>query len=409
MDMHSEKRHQVVVVGGGYAGTLSATRLAARAGRRAQVTLVDAQGVLVQRLRLHRVAAGEDIPTYPLDRLTGPAVRHVHGRATAIDLRARRVAVAAGDGAVHLPWDTLVLATGSTADTDAVPGVRAHAHSLADPDAALRLRAALGATPAGGVVAVVGGGMTGIEAATELAEARPDLTVRMLTSGRLGGWLSEAGRAHLERAFRRLRIDVVEDASVTAVEPGRLALRSGAHEHFDLAVWCGGFAPTALARTAGLDTDARGAVVVDATLRSVSHPDVLAIGDAAAPPPQRNGAVIRMSCQSGMPTGAHAADVVAALLRGRTPRSFDFGWFHQPISLGRRDALIQFVDRTDAPRDQVLTGRLAVAYKELVSSSPMPAIRLERRFPGATRWFHSGATASARAAREAGDDVRAAA
>jgi NADPH-dependent 2,4-dienoyl-CoA reductase/sulfur reductase-like enzyme len=120
-----KQRHEVVVIGGGYAGTLAAIRLAGRAGRRAHVTLVNSEGVLVQRLRLHQVAAGQDVRTYPLARLTGPAVDHVHGRATALDLDHGRVRVAAGDGAVSLPYDTLILATGSTIDVASVPGGRA--------------------------------------------------------------------------------------------------------------------------------------------------------------------------------------------------------------------------------------------------------------------------------------------
>jgi NADH:ubiquinone reductase (H+-translocating) len=383
-------RHEVVVVGGGYAGTLAAIRLAGRTRRHAHVTLVDADGALVQRLRLHQVAAGQDVRAAPLHRLTGPAVDHVHGRATRLDLRAARVRVAAGGAEVSLPYDTLILATGSTIDVESVPGVARHAHRLADTAAAQRLNAALGATPPGGVVAVVGGGMTGLEAATEIAEARPDLRVRLFTAGALGDWLSPAGRAYLARALDRLGVEVVEHERVTAVEPQGLVLASGADAGFELAVWCGGFVAPPVARAAGLATDGRGRVLVDATLRAVSHPEVLAVGDAAAVPRQRSGAAVRMTCQAGMPTGAHAADVVAATLRGREPAPFDFGYVHQPISLGRRDALIQWVDRADVAKPTVLTGPLAARYKNLVSASPMPTMRLERRFPGSMRWLRSG-------------------
>jgi NADH:quinone reductase (non-electrogenic) len=54
-----------------------------------------------------------------------------------------------------------------------------------------------------------------------------------------------------------------------------------------------------------------------------------------------------MTCQAGMPSGADAADTALATLMGREPRPFNFGYIHQPISLGRRDGLIQWVDRAD--------------------------------------------------------------
>jgi NADH dehydrogenase len=126
----------------------------------------------------------------------------------------------------------------------------------------------------------------------------------------------------------------------------------------DIAVVCAGFVATPLAREAGLAVDTRGRAIVDASLRSVSHPAVMAIGDA--------GDIARMSCHNAVPTGAHAADVLARELRGRPPRAFDFGAFHLPISLGRRDGLIQFTHRDNTPRSRILTGRPAALYKKIV-------------------------------------------
>jgi NADH:quinone reductase (non-electrogenic) len=97
-----------------------------------------------------------------------------------------------------------------------------------------------------------------------------------------------------------------------------------------------------------------------------------------------------MTCQAGMPAGAHAADNAVATLQGREPEIFDFGYLHQPISLGRRDGLIQWVDRADRPKPSVLTGRRAALYKELVARSAVPTITLERRVPGALRWPSAG-------------------
>lgn len=61
-------------------------------------------------------------------------------------------------------------ALGSTAADHGVPGVAEHAHFVAGKDSALRLRERLAGLASGETVLVVGGGLTGIEAATEIAE-----------------------------------------------------------------------------------------------------------------------------------------------------------------------------------------------------------------------------------------------
>jgi NADH dehydrogenase FAD-containing subunit len=176
---------------------------------------------------------------------------------------------------------------------------------------------------------------------------------------------------------------------VTAIEGGRVLL-THADLPCDVAVVCAGFVATSLAREAGLAFDARGRAIVDGSLRSVSHPAVFAVGDA--------GDAARMSCHNGVPTGAHAADVLASELRGRAPRAFDFGSFHLPISLGRHDGLIQFTHHDDTAQSRVLTGRPAALYKEIVTASGVKGMRWERRLPGLLRWPHA-ADVAARDAR----------
>lgn len=149
----------------------------------------------------------------------------------------------------------------------------------------------------------------------------------------------------------------------------------------EIAVWCGGFAPRRLAVESGLAAGPRGGALVDQRMRSVSHPEVLAAGDAAEPPTLRNGAAVRMSCQAGIPMGAHAADVVAAALRGREEPEFDFGYLAWNVSLGRRDGLIQWVDRADRPKEHVTRGRRAARLKEFVTAGGAKSPAWVRRAP----------------------------
>lgn len=179
-------------------------------------------------------------------------------------------------------------------------------------------------------------------------------------------------------------------AEVIEVLPDGVALAGGAHVAADAVVWTTGVRVPALAAEAGLTTDGRGRIVTDPTLRSVSHPSVYAVGDAAAV--RQAYGVVHGTCQSGIPTAVYAADAIALRLAGREPRPLRFGYVHQPVSLGRRDAVIQFARGDDTPRRWYLTGRAAVAYKESVSSSPLPAFRMARRYviPARAMWTRGG-------------------
>ncbi|MGH3659591.1 MAG: FAD-dependent oxidoreductase, partial [Micromonosporaceae bacterium] len=184
--------HRIVVLGAGYAGLGAAKRLARQFGTTAgddvRVTLVNATDRFVERVRLHQVATGQVLRDLKLaDLLAGTGIELVVARVGAIDTGARNVRL---DAAPHtIAFDTLVYALGSDADVDSVPGVRAHAYTLASAGQARRLHTHLTGIARGQTVAVVGGGLTGMEAATELAEAHPELRVELVTGDQVGGWL----------------------------------------------------------------------------------------------------------------------------------------------------------------------------------------------------------------------------
>jgi NADH:ubiquinone reductase (H+-translocating) len=144
---------------------------------------------------------------YDLARLTGRRVENLRGRAVAVDPDRGAIAVECGGRISEIPFDQVVIAVDSSIDLDAVPGVAEHAHSLAGPVATIRLREALRALAAGSPVAVCGAGFTGIEMASELAGARPDLRVALVSAGRIGEGLSELGGAELRRRLERLGVD----------------------------------------------------------------------------------------------------------------------------------------------------------------------------------------------------------
>ncbi|MGC5398033.1 NAD(P)/FAD-dependent oxidoreductase [Streptomyces sp. DT20] len=361
-------QHRIIVLGAGYAGATAAGRLARRLRREdVAITLVNAEPDFVERVRMHQLATGQDLRPRPFSEMfAGTGVEPKLAKVTGIDVDRRTVAVTDEAGAQEeLAYDTLVYALGSGWDPHGVPGTAEHAHEIAGRPGALRLRERLARLEPGRPVLVVGGGLTGLEAATEIAEARPDLDVALAARGTLGDWLSPKGRLHLRRVADRLGITVHENTSVTGVEPDHVTTADGASIPAEVTVWTTGFAVHPIARATALEVTATGRIVVDGAMRSVSHPDVYAVGDAAlAMGP--GDKPLRMSCASGVPMAWQAADGIAARLTGTKPPHSPLRYFNQCISLGRKEGVIQYVTADDRSVRAALTGRLAARYKELV-------------------------------------------
>jgi NADH dehydrogenase len=391
---HMTGDHRILVLGAGYAGMLCAIRTAKRTRRHGgRVTLVNPSARFAERLRMHQVAAGQELADLQIPGLLeGTGIDFVQGWVTGLDTEAHEVRVDAPDGTRALGYDTLVYALGGVADTETMPGVAEHAFTLNDPRAAARLAARLAEiTPLEGTVTVCGGGLTGVEAAAEIAESHPGVRVVLLGRDVPGARMGERARAHLDRALERLGVRVRSGVEITKVLPDAVELADGELVHSDACLWTTGIRVSPVAADAGLRADARGRIVVDAGLRSVSHPAVYAVGDAAAI--RQGWGEIHGTCQSGIPTAAHAADAIGRRLRGKEPKPFRFGYLHQPVSLGRRDAVVQFTRPDDTPRRWALTGKRAVAYKEFVSAGPWQTYRLTKRLPGALVWAHGGRAA----------------
>ncbi|MEJ2855068.1 MULTISPECIES: NAD(P)/FAD-dependent oxidoreductase [unclassified Saccharothrix] len=357
-------KHRIVVLGAGYAGAYVAGNLARRLSPEdAEVTVVNAEPDFVQRLRLHQLVAGQDIAAPKLvDVFAGTGVRVRLARVTSVDPERQVVAVADAEGGGELGYDTLVYALGSHGDDRGVPGVAEHAFDVAARPSALRVRDRLDALNGRGSVVVVGDGLTGIETATEIAESRPGLSVALVARGELGARLSAGARAHLRRACDRLGVTVVEHTEVEAVEADRVLCADGSVLASDATVWTAGFAVGRVAAASGLEVTDDGRVVVDRTMRSVSHPNVYAAGDSAHALGD-NGRPLPMSCASAGYTGRQAVDAIVARLTGGKIASTKLEYVGNHISLGRRDGILQLVDAEGQAKAKFWGGRGAARLK----------------------------------------------
>ncbi|MBT2233601.1 NAD(P)/FAD-dependent oxidoreductase [Nonomuraea sp. NEAU-A123] len=381
--------HKVVVIGGGYAGTLAANRLRMRAD--VDITLVNPRPEFVERIRLHQFVARTGDATIDYGTLLGEGIRLVVDSVTRIDTAARTVQLASGRA---LDYDYVIYAVGSTAATpSAVPGAAEFAYDIAEWESAQRLRARLDALPLDAPVTVVGGGLTGIETAAELAEQGRKVT---LVCGRsLAPYLSASGRRYVAKWLTRHGVAVLEAGVVAEVRPDAVVLADSSGDGSadravrasGLTIWTAGFGVPKLAAASGLRTDALGRLLTDETLTSVDDDRIVAAGDAAAP----SGQPLRMSGYAAGPLGAQAADAVLSRIAGTEPAVITLAFTGACVSLGRRAGIRQLARKDDTAVNVFIGGRMGAAIKEVTCKFVVSKrIRGEARKPGSMGWPTGG-------------------
>jgi nitrite reductase (NADH) large subunit len=289
-EFEREGRRRVVVIGAGPAAHRLADAVAARDTTAAlHVTVLGEEARLpYDRVSLsHRLHGPEDLTLQPSGLWDRDHIELRTGvRATSID---RERGVVHADDGTTIPYDDLVLATGSSAP---VPDIRGREHArvyrtIDDVDALVaecaRIEARLARPPK---VLVAGGGLLGLEAAGGFTQLGAEASVV-----HSGGWLMSAqldegaGQA-LSRliAARGITLHLgTRPQEILTDETGvhAVKLTSGRVVDADIVVFAIGVSPRdELAREAGLEIGGRGGVVVDAACRS-SDPNVYAIGEVA--------------------------------------------------------------------------------------------------------------------------------
>ena len=381
-------KKQVVILGAGYAGLMAAMRLAKKTrSSQVEITLVNAADTFNERVRNHQLAANQPLRHLPLtDFLAGTPIQFLQGKVTALQLSQRQVAVESMGGSRLVEYDYLVYTLGSFITTEAVPGVPEHAYTL-DQYSAEALRQRLPNVAAqGGQLLIVGGGNTGVEVATELAETYPGLRIALVTRHSFAHNLSKKAQDYIRRAFARFGIEFLEHTAISELQQGYATTAGGRTLPFDLCIWVGGFGVSHIPQMAGIRVNERGQILIDRAMRSLSHPEIYALGDSAIPA-EEPGAPIRMSLYTAIMMGAHGADCLAAHLNVKSPTAFGLSYIALGLSLGRRDGVVQFLDwDKDTPLNLIFTGQLANRTREFFVNFAVWAIKMQRTMPWVFDW-----------------------
>ena len=276
------------------------------------VVLVNPAPVHVYSGMVPGVIAGHYAPAeaeIDLARLArGAGAELIQDSAQGLDLASRRILLAGGDA---VDYDYLSLNLGSLPNFAGVPGAEAHAIA-AKPFLRLfeRWRELKAAGMKSARLAVAGGGAAGLELAMAMKFAgAAEVTVFSDKNA-----LPEAAEARILAALERTDVALRSDCPVTAVEPGPTVLSQKGRERFDAIFWTAGASAPPLIAESGLSADAAGFALVDARLRSVSHPEVFAAGDVAS----IEGMSVPKSGVYAVREGAVLAENLTRVVRGQS-------------------------------------------------------------------------------------------
>jgi NADH dehydrogenase len=357
-------RPQIVIVGAGFAGFTAARRLSKLSGGSADIVIINPTDYFLYLPLLPEVSAGILEPRRVTVSLAAalPGVRVVLGEAESFDLDARTVGYRDPDGrTASVGYHRLIIAAGSVNKLLPVPGVTMYAHGYRGIPEALYLRdhvtrqIEMASTTddeeecrARSTFVVVGAGYTGTEVAAQgvlytdaLIKRCAGVTPRWLlidVADRVLPSLDVRLARAADRVLRERGVEVLLNTSVKEATEDGVHLDTGEFVPTRSLIWCVGVRPDPLVTSLGLEMN-HGRLVVDEFLTVPGHPDVYAIGDAAAVPDlTMPGEITGMTAQHATRHGKTAADNIAASYgrgRRRPYKHHDLGFV---VDLGGLDA-----------------------------------------------------------------------
>ena len=309
---------KIIIIGGGAGGLELATDLGDKLGKtdKAQITLVDKNSYHLWKPLLHEVATG--VLDEQVDNIYYASQGQQHnfeftqGTFTDLDRDSKRITVINhNDESISIDYDILVIAIGSTSNDFGTPGVKEHCIFLDDQNAAIRLREILinkftsfcsiiddhQSTDQDKIrIAIVGGGATGVELASELpnmvetfgACGRNKMCSDLLdvsvieATDRILPALPEKTAISITKTLEKQGIHVLTKTMITKAENDGFYPKDGDIIKADIMIWTAGVkAPDYLKEISGLESSRSNQLVVKPTLQTSRDDSIFVIGDCA--------------------------------------------------------------------------------------------------------------------------------
>ncbi|HKC64520.1 MAG TPA: NAD(P)/FAD-dependent oxidoreductase [Pyrinomonadaceae bacterium] len=399
----ANRQARIVVIGGGFGGLFTVLDLAG-AG---EVTLLSPEDHFLFTPMLYEYLSGEveawHIAPY-YKELLDESVRFIRGDATEVDLKAREVTVAGRKD--KLSYDVLVLAVGGVTNYWNIEGAEEYAmpfRKLAHADA-LRHRMVdaldsvppdLSAEETGRALtfAVVGGGASGVELSTKMADLLRDAFKRRALQGEPRVMVVEMGeqlvpgmgdeiRKFVEDALHKSHVEIHTRTRVLQVKKDGFTIEhDGARTDVGAAgvVWTAGVRVNPIIERLDVEKDARGLIAVEPTLQVRGHKNVFALGDITHY--KDVSPVLAGTAQLANQEATLLASNIKALLDGRRLHARHFVELGEAVSLGTDNAAV-------LAGGQAFSGPMARRARFALYTARLPT--WHHRLKVGASWFFEG-------------------
>lgn len=362
---------RVVVLGGGFAGYYT-LKILAQQSPGSELTLVDRSDRFVYLPSLPYLLSDKksvDDITEPFEKIAKRLnATFVKGEVEGVSLRNSQVFLKGGE---VLEYDYLVIAIGAQTEYFGIPGAEDTIPSWRLEDY-LTMKKVL-STRSEHKVCIVGGGLTGVEVAGELAEklgvGRVTLVEKMPCL--LPTLNNTKASTLVENFLKSIGVEVIKGDGVKRVEKGSLLLESGKEVSCSTIIWSVGIRAPNIKFDEPVETKGRGWLVVNPTLQLRGHEHVYAVGDINHF--EYNSDYSMKMAEEAILQGKTAAKNIARQIEGREPV-----YTHKPIFLASRPKTLCSMGFNKAImvwEDKILFGRAPYMSKMLIESVVMRDIR----------------------------------
>ncbi|KHF41096.1 NAD(P)/FAD-dependent oxidoreductase [Halalkalibacter okhensis] len=362
MEVMKLKKPNIVLLGAGYAGMITASRLTKQLGHNeANITLVNKHDYHYQTTWLHEPAAGTLSPErtrMPINSVLDlNKIKFVKDSVVEIKREEKKVVLENGE----LEFDYLVVGLGSEAETFGVPGVHEHAFSKWTVNGAREVKehieymfAKYNNTPEPQdellTFIVAGAGFTGIEFIGELSERLPELCAHYdVPKEKVKMYVIEAAPSALpgfdpelvEYAMNLLESRGVEfkiNCPIKEVTESGVTLASGDEIKAGTVVWATGVRGSSVIEKSGFEA-MRGRIKVDLDLRAPGHENIFVIGDCALMINEEINRPYPPTAQIAMQMAEVCANNIKALIKGDSLKTFKPDIKGTVASLGGKEAI----------------------------------------------------------------------
>jgi NADH dehydrogenase len=354
---------RIVILGGGFAGVYTARHLEKhlRHRRDVEITLVSRNNYFLITPLLFEAGSGVLEPRHSVNpiRTLLDRTKFIQAEVDGIDLNQRIVHTRlVMREPLEIPYDQLVVALGGVTNTRIIKGAQ-HAltfKTLADAIAlrnrTIQLFEQADVEPhpehkrALLTFVIIGGGFVGVELTAELqaftkrlAKAYPniqpsDIRIELIeAASRIAPEFDEKLVDYTADLLQRRGINIRVNTKVDAVEQGRVKLPSGEVIAAETVVVATGVVPAPVLKDLDVEKDRRGAIVVNATMRSATRPELWALGDCASIP-SPSGKPYPALAQHALREAKVLAANIAAALEGKQLKPFIYETVGNLAALG---------------------------------------------------------------------------